>query len=145
AAAGAADRVELVDEDDRRRLLFRLPEQVPDARGPDADDRLDELGGGPREERRARLAGDRARQQGLAGAGRPAEENPARDPAAEPPVLVRVAQEVDDLGQLLLRLVDARNVGEGDRLVARLVAVSLRAAEAARQPRAAHPADQPEE
>ena len=54
--------------------------------------------------------------------GEPAEQNAARDPAAEPAVLVRVAEEVDDLGQLLLRLVDAGDVGERDRLAARLVA-----------------------
>ena len=128
AAARAADRVELVDEDDRRRLLLRLPEQVAHARGADADDRLDELRRRHREERRAGLAGDRPREQRLAGARRPAQQHAARDPAAEPAVLVRVAQEVDDLGQLLLRLVDARDVGEGDRLAPRLVAARRGAA-----------------
>ena len=35
-----------------------------------------------------------------------------RDLRAQPPVLVRLAQEVDDLGDLVLDLVDARHVGE---------------------------------
>ena len=45
-AAGAAERVEFVDEDDRRRLLSRLLEQVAHARGADADEHLDELRAG---------------------------------------------------------------------------------------------------
>ena len=113
----AADRVELVDEDDRRRGLLRLLEQVADARGADADDRLDELRGRHREERRVRLAGDRAGEQRLAGAGRPREQHAVRDPRAERHVLLGVAQEVDDLGQLGLRLVDPGDVGEGDGIV----------------------------
>ena len=46
--------------------------------------------------------------------GGPLSSTPCGIRAAEPAVLVRVAQEVDDLGQLLLRLVDAGDVGEGD-------------------------------
>ena len=44
--------------------------------------------------------------------GGPLEEDAVRDPAAEALVLVGIAQEVDDLGQLFLRLVDARDVLE---------------------------------
>ena len=62
AAAGAADGVELVDEDDRGRILLGLTEQVADTGSADADDRLDELRRRHREERRARLAGDGARE-----------------------------------------------------------------------------------
>jgi hypothetical protein len=65
-----------------------------------------------REGRRLGLGGDRPRKERLAGAGRPAKKDSARDPAAEPAVLVRVAEEVDDLGQLLFLLVD---VGLGVR------------------------------
>src|SRR5206468_2151742 len=70
-AARPAERVELVDEDDRRRLLPRLLEQIADSRGAHADEHLDELGARDREERHARLARDRAREQRLAGSGRP--------------------------------------------------------------------------
>ena len=70
--ARAADRVELVDEDDRRRGLLRLREEVAHARRADADDRLDELGRGHREERDVGLAGDRPREQRLARARRAA-------------------------------------------------------------------------
>ena len=41
------------------------------------------------------------------------EQHALRDLRAEPAVLVGVAQEVDDLGELLLDLVDAGDVGEG--------------------------------
>ena len=108
ARAAAADRVHLVDEDDRRRGFLGVLEQVAHARGADADDRLDELGRGDREERHARLPRDRAREQRLARARPARQQHAARDPPAEPLVLLRVLEEVDDLGQLALGLVDAR-------------------------------------
>ena len=124
--ARAADRVELVDEDDRRRRLLRLLEEVADARRADADDRLDELRGRHREERDVRLAGDRAREQRLAGSRLAAQQDAVRDAPAELAVPVGTAEEVDDLRQLGLRLVDAGDVGEGDavRLPARSAARS---------------------
>ena len=108
AAARAADGVELVDEDDRGRGLPGLLEQVAHARRADADDHLDELGGAQAEEGHARLAGDRPRQQRLAGSGRADQQHALRHRAAEPLVLLGVLQEVDDLDQLVLGLVDAR-------------------------------------
>jgi hypothetical protein len=106
--------VELVDEHDRRRCLLGLLEEVAHAGCADADDRLHELGGGEREERRVRLAGHRARQKGLAGPGRPVEEDAAGDARAERAVALRPLEEVDDLDQFVLGLVDARDIFEGD-------------------------------
>ena len=117
ARARAADRVELVDEDDRRRRLLGLLEQVADARGADAHDRLDELRGRHREEGGVRLARDRAGQQRLAGPGRPVEQDAARDPRAELRVALGVLEEVDDLDQLVLGLVDPGDVVERDPLL----------------------------
>ncbi len=54
-----------------------------------------------------------------------------RDAGAEPAVFLRVAQEVDHLGELLLRLVDPGHVGEGDPVAGRLVQARLRATELA--------------
>src|SRR5205807_6643880 len=65
-AARPAKRVELVDKDDRRRLLPRLLEQIAHPRRADADEHLDELGARDREKRHARLARDRAREKSLA-------------------------------------------------------------------------------
>ena len=84
-------------------------------------DRLYELGGGNREERNVRLSGDRACEQGLARPRRP-EQDPVRDPAAELAVLARVTEKVNDLAQLVLDLLDARDVREGDLGARRLMA-----------------------
>ena len=64
-AAGAADGVDLVDEDDARSLLLGLLEQVADTRGAHADEHLDEIGTRNREERHVGFACDGLRQQGL--------------------------------------------------------------------------------
>jgi hypothetical protein len=131
AGARAADRVELVDEDDRGRGLLGLLEQVAHAGGADADDRLDELRRRGGEEGDVGLAGHGARQQRLARARLAREQHAARDPAAEALVAVRVLEEVHDLQQFLLGLVDAGDVLEGDPLVAGVDATGTRARERA--------------
>src|SRR5579863_9615368 len=70
-AALTPDRIDLVDEDDAWRALFRLLEEIADARCADADEHLDEIGARDREERDACLAGDCAREQRLSGTRRP--------------------------------------------------------------------------
>ena len=112
--ARLAERVELVDEDDAGRLGFGLLEEIADARGADADEHLDELRSAQAEERHVRFAGDRARQQRLAGARRADEQHALRNAAAEVRVLLRGLQELDDLLQLVLGFVDAGDVGEAD-------------------------------
>ena len=113
-AALATDRVDLVDEDDARRVALGLVEQVADAAGADADEHLDELRAGDAEERHAGLTGDGAGHQGLAGAGRPDEEHAARDARAERVELLGELQELDDLLELGLGLVHAGDVAERD-------------------------------
>ena len=78
-AAMAADRVDFVDEDDAGRVLLRLLEHVAHAAGADADEHLDEVGARDGEERHVGFAGDRARDQRLAGAGRADQQHAARD------------------------------------------------------------------
>ncbi len=117
AEAGAAmpsDGVDLVDEDDAGARLLRLLEQVADARGADADEHLDEVGAGDREERDAGLTGGRAREQRLAGAGRPVQQHALGDARAERLELLRVLEELLDLVQLLDGLVGAGDVLVGD-------------------------------
>ncbi len=113
-AAMPADGVDLVDEDDARRILLRLLEHVAHAARADADEHLDEIGAGNREEGNVRLAGDGARKQRLAGARRSDQKHATRNAPAEPLKLLRIAQELDDLLEVLLRLIDARDVVEGD-------------------------------
>ena len=55
-----------------------------------------------------------ARQERFAGSRRPHQKHSFGNACAEPAVLLRIAQEFDDLLQLVLRLVDACNVGESD-------------------------------
>ena len=113
-AAMATDRVELVDEDDARRGLLGLLEQVAHPARADADEHLDEVGAGDREEGHAGLAGDGAGEQRLAGAGRPVEQHALRDARAERLEASRVGEELLDLLQLLDRLVDTGDVLEAD-------------------------------
>ena len=112
-AAGAAQRVEFVDEDDRRRLLARLLEQIAHPRRADADEHFDEFRAVDREERHAGLAGHRAREQRLAGARRPDQQDALRH-RARPAGHIRAGcfEKVDDFLELLLGLVDARHVLE---------------------------------
>ena len=124
--AHLAERVELVDEDDARRLGFGLLKEVADARGADADEHLDELRSAQAEERHVRLARHRAREQRLAGARGADEQHALGNAAAEVGVFLRVLEELDDLLQLLLRFVDAGDIGEAD--LDFVVGVDLRAA-----------------
>ena len=110
----AADGVDLVHEDDARRRLLRLLEQVAHARRADADEHLDEVGAGNREERHAGLTRDRAREERLTGAGRPVQQHTLRDARAERLELLRVLEELLDLLKLLDSLVDAGDVLEAD-------------------------------
>ena len=113
-AAMATDGVDLVDEDDAGRVLLALLEEVANAAGADADEHLDEVRAGDAEEGNARLAGDGAREQRLAGARRTDEQDALRDAAAEALELLRVLEEGDDLLDLVLRLVDSGDVRERD-------------------------------
>ena len=87
--ARLADRVELVDEHDARRLLLRLLKQIAHARRADADEHLDEVRSGQREERHVRLAGDRAREQGFTGAWRSDEQHALGNSCSEFAELLR--------------------------------------------------------
>src|ERR1041384_2752297 len=97
--------------------------------GADVDEHLDEVGAGDREERDVRLAGDGAREEGLAGARRAHQQDALRDLAAELRELLRLLEELDDLVQLELRLVDAGHVLERDLLRAAGEKLRLRLAE----------------
>ena len=114
AGARCADRVELVDEHDRRRVLARLVEELPDARGAEAGEHLDEGRRALRVEGRAGLVGDGLGQQRLPRSRRAVEEDALRDARAELLEALRVAEEVDDLLQLLLHLLQAGDVRPGD-------------------------------
>ena len=112
-AAVTADGVDLIHEDDGRRVGLGLLEQVADAGGADADEHFHEVGTGDREEGNAGLAGNGAGQQGLAGAGRAVEQHTLGDLGADGLELGRLLEEFLDLLEFLDGLVGAGDVAEG--------------------------------
>ena len=113
-ATMTTDGVDLVDEDDARRVLLRLLEQVTNTTRADANKHLDEVGARDREERHASLARHGTRQQRLAGARRPKQEDTLRDLCAKRLELLRVLQELLDLRELFNSLVGTSHIGKCD-------------------------------
>ena len=109
---GLPDGVQLIEEHQARGPLLGLLEQLPNPRRTQSDEHLDELGPRHEEEGDLRLAGHRAGQQGLSTPGWPQQEHALRDPTTEPLVLLRRSKELDDLLELLDRLVEAGHIGE---------------------------------
>ena len=114
AHAGRADGVELVDEDDRGRVLACLLEELADTCGAEAGEHLDERRRALRVEVRTGRARDGLRQQRLAGSRRPVKEDAARHSSAETLEALTVTQELDDLLELRLGLVEPGHVRPGD-------------------------------
>ena len=112
-AALAADRIDLIDEDDARRVLLRLLKQVAHAGSTHTDEHLHEIGARNGEKRHARLARHGAGQQGLTGTGRTVKQHAARDFRAQRFVAGRVRQEVADLIELLHCFIRTGHVVEG--------------------------------
>ena len=108
-----ADRVDLVDEDDARRVLLRLLKQVAHAGGAHADKHLHEVRTGDGEERHACLTGHSASQQRLTRTRRAVQQHAARNLRPQRLVAARVGQEVADLIQLLHGLVGTGDIVEG--------------------------------
>ncbi len=81
-----AERVGFIEEDDHAPVPEREPTQLPverlDLQDAHAHEHVDEGAGVDRHERFRGLSGDGLRHQGLARAGRPPQQDPARDVAA---------------------------------------------------------------
>ena len=110
---GAADGVDLVDENDGGRDLVGLLEEAADAACADADEHFHKVGAGDGEERNVRLTGDRLGQQRFAGAGRADQQRALRELRADGGVFLRIMQEINDLHERFLGLVLTGNVGKG--------------------------------
>ena len=108
--------VDLVDEDDRGRILFRLIKEVAHAARADADIQLDKIGTGDRQKLHVCLARDGLGNERLAGARRADQQHALGNARAEPAEFVRLPQKVDDLLQLRLFLVCAGYVTEANLL-----------------------------
>ena len=106
-AAGPADGVDLVDEDDAGGLLLGLFEEVAHARCTHADEHLDKVGTRDREERHVRLTGHGLGQQRLARSRRAHEQCSLRNLGAKFFVFVRFLEKIDDLHDLDLGLLES--------------------------------------
>src|SRR5438067_5305928 len=107
SATMATDSVDLVNENDARRVLFALLEEVAHAACAHADKHFNEVRTGDREERHISFAGHSAGEQSLAGSGRPNQKHTLRDASAQLLEFLRFAQELDDLVQLFLGFINA--------------------------------------
>ena len=97
-------------------MLLGLLEHVTDTCSTHADEHLDEVRTGDREERYLCLSGNRLRQQGLAGTRRADHQHALGNTATEFLELGRVAQELDQFEHFLLGLVATGDIGKGDRI-----------------------------
>src|SRR6185503_12068733 len=92
-ATMTAHRIDLVDEDDARRILLALLKQVAYTRCTDADEHLNEVGTGDREERNVCFTSDRTGQQSLTCSRRSHHQNTLRNASAEFLKLLRFLEE----------------------------------------------------
>ena len=113
----AAHGVDLIDEDDGRGVLLGLLEQVPDPGRAHAHVQLHKVGTGDGQEPHAGLPRHGLGQQGLAGTRRAHQQHALGDPGPQGQVLLGVLQELNDLLELLLFLIGAGHIVEGDLLV----------------------------
>ena len=127
----SAHGVNLVDEDDARRLLLGLGKHVAHAARAHADEHLHEVGTRHGEERHASLSGHGLGQQGLTCSRRADEQCARRNLSSEVGVFLRVLQEVDNLLHLLLGAFLSGHVLEGyAHLVGFLIELCLALADA---------------
>src|SRR4029079_3387976 len=112
-------------------------------RGAQPDEHLDELRAAHEEEGDVRLTSDGAGEQRLPTPGWSEQQHALGDAPAEPLVLLRVAQELDDLEELFLGLIDAGDVGEGRLHLLAVIDLDLVLAEVERvRASRAHPAEE---
>ena len=118
-AAGPADGVDFVDEDDAGGFLLGLLEKVADSRRPHPDEHFDEVGARNREERHIGLPGHGFGQQGLTRSRRTHKQRPFRYLGTQLLVFVGFLEEVDDFHDFDLGFLQPGHVLEsnGPRIV----------------------------
>ena len=113
-AALSAYSVYLVDKDDTGLILFRLVEEVANARRTDADEHLDEVRAGLGEERHVRLARYGFGEKRFTSSGRTDEQYAVRHSRADRGELAGVFEELDYLFEFFFLFLRARHVAELD-------------------------------
>ena len=114
AETAAADRVDFINEDDARGIFLSLLKHIAHAGGPDAYEHFNKIRAADGKEGNVGLSGDGLGQQRLACTGLSGQQNTLRHLAAQFLKLLRILQELDHLGQLLLGFVDTGNRFECD-------------------------------
>src|SRR5437879_12525888 len=97
SAAQSADGVDLIDEDDARRVLLTLLEQVAHTGGAHADEHFHEVRPADAEEGHARFTSDRFGQEGLARPRRPDDRDALRN---APPLLLGLGRALEEIDRL---------------------------------------------
>src|SRR5262249_35304303 len=113
------NRVDFIYEDDARRILLTLFEQIADARRADADEHFDKVRTADREERYVGFSRDCSRQQCLTCTRGTDKQDAFRNASTQLLELLRFLQEVDDLLQLFLGFIYSGNIFESDFLLMR--------------------------
>ena len=113
-AAVPPDSVDLIDEDEARRILLSLFEHVADAGGTHTDEHLDKVRSTDGEEGNIGFACDRSREQRLARSRRANHEDAFGDAAAQLLEFLGILKKIDELRDLFLGFLDAGDVLEGD-------------------------------
>ena len=125
ARAFLADGVDFVDEDDARRLLLGLLEEVADLGSAHADEHFDEFRPGNGEEGHTGFTGDGLGQHGLACARRADEEDAFGHLGPDFGVFIRMMEKIDDFRQVFLGFVFTGDVIEMDAVGRRDVDLDL--------------------
>jgi hypothetical protein len=107
--------VDLVHENDAAPVLSSRLEQVTYSGGAHAHVHLDEVRARGAQERHPGLAGDRPSQKRFPVPRRAHQQDAARDARPDRQEALGLAQELDDLGELLFRLICPGDVGEARR------------------------------
>ena len=137
-----SDGINLIDEDDARRILLRLVEQVADTGRADTDEHLHKIRSSQREERHLRLPGNRLCQKRLSGSGRTDQESALRQLCTDLRIPFRMLQEIDCFLQGFLGLILAGDILEGHTGLVLHVHLGAALADAHHAGAAVHPAKQ---
>ena len=110
----ATNRVDLVDEDNRGRILLGLFEQVTHTTRTDTDEHLNEVRARNRVERHSGLAGNSLCEQGLTGSRRSVQQHTLRDAGTNLLELRGFLQELLNFSEFLERLIGSGDISEGN-------------------------------
>ena len=114
----ATHSVNLINEDNTRRLLLGLLEHIAHPGGAYADEHLDKVRAGNREERHLGFTGNRLSQQGFTRTGLAHHENTSGNAPTQLLEPARITQKLDQFLHIFLRLFHPRDVSErGSNLI----------------------------